>query len=107
MSASPFLDSATVEALGGSDRKVLIIAGFAAEVVTVHAVLDALARGYQVLVPVDACGGFSERTENAAFRQMEAAGAITTSVLSVATKLAPDFTTSQGQQMFGIVQHLL
>lgn len=106
MSASPFLDSATVEAVCGSDRKVLIIAGVLTEVVTLHAVLDACARGYQVLVPVDACGGSSERTENAAFRQMEGAGAVTTSVLSIATKLAPDFSTPQGQQIFGVVQPL-
>ncbi len=71
-----------------------------------HAVLDALKSGYQVLVPVDACGGMSERTEQAAFRQVEAAGAITTSVVSIATRLSPDFTTEQGKQMFRVVQQL-
>lgn len=69
-----------------------------------HAVLDARKYGYQVLVPVDACGGMSPRTEEAAFRQIEFSGAITTSVVSIAAKLAPDFTTNQGKQMFAIVQ---
>ncbi len=105
-SASPFLDAATVQSLADSGRKVLIIGGFATEVVVLHAVLDARKRGYQVLVPVDACGGMSERTEEAAFRQIEFAGAITTSVVSIATELAPDFTTDQGKQMFAIVQQL-
>lgn len=105
-SASPFFDGATRAALAASNRKILIIAGFAMEVVVLHAVFDALNDGYQVLVPVDACGGMSERTEQAAMRQMEAAGAITCSVVSVATKLAPDFTTELGKQMFAIVQQL-
>jgi hypothetical protein len=80
--------------------------GFATEVVVLHAVLDARKQGYRVLIPVDVCGGMSERTEQADLRQIEAAGAITTSVVSIATKLARDFTTKLGKQMFGIVQRL-
>jgi nicotinamidase-related amidase len=71
-----------------------------------RAVLDARAQGYEVLVPVDACGGMSQRTEGAALRQIEAAGAITTSVVSIATKLVPDFTTDLGRELFKIVQKL-
>ena len=59
-----------------------------------------------MLVPVDACGGMSAATEAAAFRQIEAAGAVTTSVVSIATKLAPDFTTEQGRRVFTLVQEL-
>ena len=103
---SPFLDEPTVQTLASAKRKVLIIAGFATEAVVLHAALDAIKQGYQVLVPVDACGGMSEATEAAAFRQIEAAGAITTSVVSIATKLSPDFTTDQGKQMFAIIQQL-
>jgi nicotinamidase-related amidase len=69
-------------------------------------VLDARAEGYEVLVPVDACGGMSERTERAALRQIEAAGADTTAVVSIATKLAPDFKTELGKELFNIVQKL-
>ena len=106
VSASPFTDPATVATLAQSGRKVLIIGGFATEVVVLHAVFSARKQGYEVLVPVDVCGGLSERTEAAALRQIEAAGAMTTSVVSIATKLAPDFTTDLGTQMFGIVQKL-
>jgi hypothetical protein len=48
----------------------------------------------------------SERTGNAALVQIRDSGGIVTSVVSVATALSPDFTTSQGKQMFEIVQTL-
>jgi hypothetical protein len=48
----------------------------------------------------------SERTEQAALSQIMAAGAITTSVVSIATKLAPDFTTDRGKDLFNVVQRL-
>jgi hypothetical protein len=71
---------------------------------TLHAVLQ-LARSDIVWVKTymthPHCG-----SEEAALRQIEVAGAITTSVVSIATKLAPDFTTDVGKQMFGIVQKL-
>ena len=78
-SASPFFDEATKNLLAQSKRKVLVIGGFATEAVVLHAVFDARAQGYEVLVPVDVCGGMSERTEQAALRQITGAGAITTS----------------------------
>jgi len=105
-SASPFLSEATVDVLAANARKTLIIAGFASEVVVLQAALDAISAGYQVLVAVDACGGMSERTEFAAFRHMETAGAVLTSVVSLSTALAPDFTTVLGKQMFSRVQDL-
>jgi Isochorismatase family len=106
VSVSPFLDEPTKNLLAQSNRKVLIIGGFATEAVVLHAVLDARAEGYEVLVPVDVCGGMSERTEQAALGQIIAAGAITTSVVSIATKLVPDFTTDLGKELFSIVQKL-
>jgi nicotinamidase-related amidase len=105
-SASPFFDEATKNLLAQPKRKVLIIGGFATEAVVLHVVLDARAQAYEVLVPVDVCGGLSERTEQAALRQITDAGAITTSVVSIATKLAPDFTTDLGKELFNIVQGL-
>jgi nicotinamidase-related amidase len=104
--ASPFLDGATVDTLAAAARKTLIVAGFATEGVVLHAVVDARQRGYEVVVAVDACGGMSERTEAAALRHIEATGAVSSSVVSIATKLAPDYTTDQGKQMFALVQSL-
>jgi nicotinamidase-related amidase len=84
----------------------LVVAGFATEVVVLHAALDAVREGYKVLVAIDACGGMSERTEAAAIEQVRAAGALVTSVVSIATALSPDFTADKGKQMFQIVQQL-
>ena len=104
--ASPFIDEPTREHLASLKRPTLLIAGFATEVVVLHAALDALREGYGVLVVVDACGGMSDRTETAALAQVRDSGGIITSVVSIATALSPDFTKPQGQQMFQIVQTL-
>ena len=106
LSASPFLDEATRAAIAATGRQNLVIAGFATEAVVMHGVRDAIAAGYQVYVPVDACGGMWSRTEEAAFRQIEAAGGITTSVVTLVTTLAPDFSTDLGKKAFGILQSL-
>jgi hypothetical protein len=57
-------------------------------------------------VPEDACGGFSSRTEEPAFRQVEAAGGVTTSLVTLVMALAPDATTDLGGKAFGILQSL-
>jgi Isochorismatase family len=106
LSNSPFLDEATRAAIAATGRQRLVIAGFTTEVVVLHAVCDAIAAGYRVYVPVDACGGMSSRTEEAAFRQIEAAGGITTSVVTLVTALAPDASTDLGGKAFGILQSL-
>jgi len=105
-SASPFSDTASERTLARHQRQTLVVAGFATEVVVLHATLDAVREGYKVLVAIDACGGMSERTETAAIEQVRAAGALVTSVVSIATALSPDFTTEKGKQMFQIVQQL-
>jgi nicotinamidase-related amidase len=56
-SASPFSDAASQRTLADQRRQTLIIAGFATEVVVLHAALDAVREGYKVLVAIDACGG--------------------------------------------------
>jgi predicted O-methyltransferase YrrM/nicotinamidase-related amidase len=104
ISANPFLDGATREALASSGRKTLIIAGFSTEAVVLHAVIGAINAGYHVYVPVDACGGMSERTEAAALRQIEAVGGVTTSTATLATARAPDFSTEMGKAMLNILR---
>jgi nicotinamidase-related amidase len=106
MSASPFLDTSVGSALARSRRKTLVVAGFATEVVVLQSVVAARKAGYRVLVPVDVCGGFSERTEQAALRQIELVGGEITSVVSLATAMAPDFQSDLGQKMFAVVQKL-
>ena len=102
--ASLFGDAATSQAIERTGRKVLVVAGFMMEAVVLDTVMDARAHGYQVLVAVDACGSASLRTEQAVLRQMESAGAVPTSVVSIGTRLSPDFSTDSGQRMFAIMQ---
>jgi nicotinamidase-related amidase len=104
--ASPFIDPVTREHLASLRRLTLIIAGFATEVVVLHAALDALRQGYGVIVAADACGGMSDRTESAALAHIRDNGGFVSSVVSIATALSPDLTKPQGQQMFQIVQTL-
>ena len=102
MSRSPsdvFLDAPTVAAIEASGRKTLAICGFASEIVVLNTALSALAAGYSVHVLTDAVGGVSERTESAAFRQIENAGGTVSSVLSFASRLAPDFKSSPGSEV--------
>ncbi|WP_446742935.1 cysteine hydrolase [Silvibacterium acidisoli] len=105
-SASPFIDKATPEHLKSLKRKTLLLAGFATEVVVLHAALHAVEAGLNPIIVVDACGGMSERTESAALEQVWQGGGIVSSVVSIATALSPDFTQETGQKMFQVVQKL-
>jgi hypothetical protein len=102
MTADPFLDPQTREAIDAVNRPVLVIAGVATEAVVLHAALSALESDYRVQVPVDACGG----TEDAALRQIEAAGGVTTCVVSLVTAMAPDFAQEPGRNTFAALQAL-
>jgi nicotinamidase-related amidase len=106
MTADPFRDPQTREAINAVKRPVLVIAGFATEAVVLDAALSALESDYRVQVPVDACGGMSARTEDAALRQIEAAGGVTTSVVSLVTAMAPDFAREPGRNTFAALQAL-
>ena len=105
--ADPFMDKATAAALAAANRKTLVIAGFSAEGAVLQSVLDGIEFGYIVEYVVDAVGGHSDRTEAAAFRHMERAGAIPTSVLSLTTRLAPDFFHPPGSETFAALKPLL
>lgn len=105
--AGPFMDEPTTKALAENGRKTLLITGYAAEVVVLQATLDAIAAGYTVHYVVDAIGALSSRTEDAAFREMERAGAIPASVLSLVTRMTPNFFEAPGSETFGALGPLL
>ncbi|MBX7555716.1 isochorismatase family protein [Streptomyces sp. tea 10] len=88
-------------------RRALAICGVTSEIVVLHTALDAIAAGYEVSVLLDACGGLSPRTEQAAFRRIEAAGGRITSVASFATDLVRDFTTPTGQEVISALHGLM
>lgn len=102
----PFLVPEFVAALEASGRRTVIIAGVSAEVGVLQASFGALKAGYRVYVPVDAIGSRSERTEAAALREIERAGAVTTSVRSLLLRLTPDLSKAPGRDILGAISSL-
>lgn len=100
-------DAATRQAITAQPRKTLALCGVSSEIVVLHTALDAIAAGFEVVVLLDACGGFSARTEQAAFRQIEAVGGRITGVASFATDLVRDFATPTGGEVIAALHGLL
>ncbi len=98
-----FGDDELVADLKTSGRRTLILSGVVSEMVVQQTALDALGAGYEVLVAVDACGGISNRTEDAAWRRIAGAGGSFTSVATFGGELAGDLTSDIGTQTFGLV----
>ncbi|GLW55716.1 hypothetical protein Kpho01_37270 [Kitasatospora phosalacinea] len=88
-------------------RPTLALCGVVSEIVVLHTALDALADGHRVVVLVDAGGGMSQRTEDAAHEQIRAAGGTVTSVASFATDLVRDFTDPAGREVITALHDLL
>ena len=88
------------DGIARSGRKVVAVGGVSAEIGVLHTTLGALAAGYQVHVLVDAVGGLSARSEQAAFLQLEKAGATLSSVASFLTSMTPTMTDPDGQAVF-------
>jgi nicotinamidase-related amidase len=98
-----FLHPATREAIDSLGRKTLIISGVATEIIVQHSALSGAAQGYDVQVAVDACGGLTARTEDAALRRLTQAGVVTTSIASIAGQLAGDFTQPKAGAALGVL----
>jgi isochorismate hydrolase len=101
-----FLNAEIVSAIEATGRKTLLISGVATELAVQLPALTASDRGYKVYVVLDACGGMSERTEQASLLRMAKAGATTVSVMTLAGELAGDFREAQAQQAIGILYEM-
>lgn len=101
-----FTHAPTRDAIVKTRRKTLLVAGVATEIIVQHSALSGVTRGYQVQVVVDACGGLSPRTEDAAFGRLIEAGVITTSIASIAGQLAGDFTTPKGAATLAVLYEM-
>jgi nicotinamidase-related amidase len=101
--ADALLNSAVADAVRSSSRKTLLISGVATELAVQLPALTGVDLGYQTFVVVDACGGTSERTEDAALRRIVAHGGSTTCVMSLAGELAGDFREEKAQQAIEIL----
>lgn len=103
LNADPFQVPAIVDAIIKTNRKTLIVSGFTAEVAVLLTSLGALRNGYRVFIPVDCTGNRSERTEQAALKQAEQAGAVLTSLASVAAQIAPNFSKEPGTTILSVI----
>jgi hypothetical protein len=101
-----FLNMEIQSSIKASGRKTLLIAGVATELAVQLPALSASDLGYRVYAVVDACGGMSERTEQAAFRRMANVGATTVSVMALAGEFAGDFSNPKAQQAIGILYEM-
>jgi nicotinamidase-related amidase len=101
-----FLNDEIVKAIQSTGRKTLLISGVATELAVQLAALTAADQGYKVFVVLDACGGISPRTEQAALLRLAKAGATTVSVMTLAGELAGDFRHPKAQQAIGIVYEM-
>lgn len=101
--ADPFLVTDISEAIRRSGRKTLIVAGYTAEVVVLLTSLGSLREGYKVFIPVDCIGSKSPRTEEAVLQQAEQAGAVITSLSTLAAQLAPDFSQEPGTTILSVI----
>lgn len=101
-----FLHAPTRDAIISTGRRTLLVCGVASEIIVEHSALSAAAQGFQVQIVVDACGGLSPRTEDAALRRMTQAGIVTTSIASISGQLAGDFTQPKGGQAVGILYEM-
>jgi isochorismate hydrolase len=98
-----FLNEDIVKAIEATGRKTLLISGVATELAVQLPALTAADAGYRVFVVLDACGGMSERTEQAALLRIGKAGGTTVSVMTLAGELAGDLRTVKAQQAVGIL----
>lgn len=101
-----FLNDEIASAIKATGRKTLLVSGVATELAVQLPALTAADLGYKVYVVLDACGGMSERTEEAAFRRLSMAGATTVSVMTLAGELAGDFREARAQQAVGILYEM-
>jgi nicotinamidase-related amidase len=101
-----FLNEEIVAAIKASGRKTLLISGVATELAVQLPALTAADLGYTVYVVLDACGGMSERTEQAALLRIAKAGGTTVSVMTLAGEIAGDFREPKAQQAVGILYEM-
>ena len=101
-----FLNEEIASTIQSTGRKTLLISGVATELAVQLPALTASDQGYRVFVVLDACGGMSERTEQAALLRMAKAGATTVSVMTLAGELAGDFRYPTAQQAIGILYEM-
>ena len=105
--AAVFDDEPTAAAIEAAGRHDLVVCGVVTEVAVLLACFGAVAAGHEVHVPVDACGGLTTRTEEAAFRRIESFDANTAAVATLGAVLAQDLGSPKGVELMRILAPLM
>jgi nicotinamidase-related amidase len=104
--ADSFRNEAIAASVKATKRQTLLISGVSSEVAVQLPALTAADLGYRVFVVADACGGMSERTEQAAFQRIGKAGGNLASVMTLAGELAGDFRSAEAQAAIGVLYEM-
>jgi nicotinamidase-related amidase len=104
--ADSFRNDAIVAAVKATKRQTLLISGVSSEVAVQLPALSAGDMGYRVFVVADACGGMSERTEQAAIQRILKTGGVLVSVMALAGEWAGDFGTAEAQSAVGVLYEM-
>jgi nicotinamidase-related amidase len=105
--APVFDDAPTADAIARTGRHDLVVCGVVTEVAVLLACFGAVLRGHEVHVPVDACGGITPRTEEAAFRRIEAFDANTAATATLGAVLAMDLSSEKGMALMEILHTIM
>jgi nicotinamidase-related amidase len=104
--ADSFRNEAILSALKATNRRTLLLSGVSSEVAVQLPALTATDFGYRVFVVADACGGMSERTEQASFQRIGKSGGSLVSVMTLAGELAGDFRSAEAQAAIGVLYEM-
>ncbi|MBO9675299.1 MAG: isochorismatase family protein [Sphingobacteriaceae bacterium] len=105
--AGIFEDGSNLKIIKKYKRSSILLGGVATELAVIQAALGALRNGYNVFLLTDICGGLSDRTEQAAFRQLEKEGVILSSVPAFLSSLMPQINDLQTKSLFAALARFL
>ena len=91
------------EAVLGTGRKHLIMAGVTTDVCLIFPAIDAALEGFAVQAVMDASGSPSDLSEEFSRQRMRDAGVVLTATNTLIAEIAQDWSTPAGQQLIGLL----
>lgn len=91
------------EAVLATGRKNLIMAGVTTDVCLIFPSIDAALEGFAVQAVMDASGSPSDLSEALSRQRMHDAGVVLTTTNTLMAEIAGDWSTSNGQQLIGLL----
>jgi len=101
--ADAFRNETILKEIAATGRKTVLISGVATELAVQLPAVTGPEFGYRTFAVIDACGGMSVRTEQAALERMRAAGAQCVCVMTLAGELAASLASVEGQKTLPII----